>query len=322
MEKLCWHSLAICLSVPLLTSSCHETMYVQADRRIEIPEVKRHAVLKDLFTDFKIVALEDNEQCMLSWADKMQCSDSMFFVLNRRPIPSLLVFNHEGCFCRKIGQRGKGHGEYRNIVDFAIDEKNRRVYLLDELSTVLEYKMDGRFVKSVRLSKESYYRNILKTDAGFVFSTNHFRVKEHGDRSLLYFYDNDYRFVCEKIEVLPEPVMQPSFVRYPLQKDGNTICYHDNFNTCFHFFSQKDTAIHESVALYDERLFDYTDAVSERLYKQGPDYDKITSEYYADGIVYGWGMFYKGYNAYQYDVKKRKLKVSIYTDWNPELSNV
>lgn len=174
-------------------------------------------------------------------------------------------------------------------MDFVVDDATHKVFILDELSTVLVYDMDGRFVKSERLSKKSYYRNLLKVDGGFVFSTNHFRVKEHGDKSLLYFYDNDFRLTGEKVDVLPEPVMQPSFVRYPLQKEKDVICYHDNMNTCFHFFSQKDTARHESMALHDERLFDYTDALSERLYKNGEEYDNISSEYYADGFIYGWG---------------------------------
>lgn len=54
------------MACTLLAISCHEASYVQAVYQIEIPKTQKRVVLQDLFTDFRIVALENDEQCMLS----------------------------------------------------------------------------------------------------------------------------------------------------------------------------------------------------------------------------------------------------------------
>lgn len=306
------------LAVSLLVS-CIEYQTVQADRTINIPNKKECLELLDVFSDFKVVELENNEKCMLSKVKKLQYTDSMVYIWNQNANPSLLAFHKDGRFYKEIGKRGNGRGEYKNIVDFAVDNKDNKVYILSELSTILVYNTEGDYIFSKRLSNSSFFRNILKMDNGFVFSTNHLRLEENKDECLLYFYDNELKLIEKKLEVLPVPMFQPPFVRFPLQMDNKYLCYFDCFNTCFHFLSLAEKLKDESVALYNDRLFNYEDVVSERVYKNGADFDEITKEYYADGKVYGWGNFFGIYNMFIFNKKKNEFKTYRYTDWNPEI---
>jgi len=308
-----------CLSYTLIFFSCKEYQQIQADITVTIPNNKEHLELQDVFTVFSVIELENNEKCMLGKVEKMQCTDSMFYIFDRKAMPSLFAFHKDGKFSRKIGDCGNGRGEYQNIVDFTVDEQKQRIYILSELPTVIVYSTNGDFIKTVRLSNKSFFRNILKIKDGFIFSTNHLRREEYERESLLYFFDDDFNMTDRKLGVLPKPMFQPPFVRYPLQKDGDTVCYYDNFNTCFHFFSISDISKHKSVALYNDRISTYEDVISERFFKNATDYDEITREYYANGTVYGWGNFFGVYNIFLYDTKRNTLKVSRYTDWNPNI---
>lgn len=308
-----------CILAVSLLVSCIEYQTVQADRTINIPNKKERLELLDVFSDFKVVELENNEKCMLSKVRKLQYTDSMVYIWNQNANPSLLAFHKDGRFYKEIGKRGNGRGEYKNIVDFAVDNKDNKVYILSELSTILVYNTEGDYIFSKRLSNSSFFRNILKMDNGFVFSTNHLRLEENKDESLLYFYDNELKLIEKKLEVLPVPMFQPPFVRFPLQMDNKYLCYFDCFNTCFHFLSLAEKLKDESVALYNDRLFNYEDVVSERVYKNGADFDEITKEYYADGKVYGWGNFFGIYNMFIFNKKKNEFETYRYTDWNPEI---
>lgn len=303
----------------LSIASCKEYQSAQADRIINIPNNKKNVELQDVFTDFRVVELENNEKCMLSKVRKIQYTDSMLYIWDQNASPSIFAFHRDGKFYKKIGECGNGRGEYQNIVDFTVDERKKKIYILSELSTIVIYNTEGEFIKSKRLSKKSFFRNVLKVNDGFIFATNHLRLKENEEETLLYFFDENLKFTDRKLEVLPEPMFQPPFVRFPLQKDDDTVCYFDNFNTCFHFFSQSDSSKHESIMLHTDRIFDYEDVISERVFEDATDYDEITREFYADGVVYGWGNFFNIYNMFTYEVNKDKLKVYRYTDWSPEL---
>ena len=62
----------------------------------------------------------------------------------------ILVFNKTGKFLRSIGSKGHGPGEYARIHNFALDEKNKCLFITSSEAKILSYDLNGNFIKEVR----------------------------------------------------------------------------------------------------------------------------------------------------------------------------
>ena len=76
----------------------------------------------------------------------------------------ILVFNKDGKYVRSIGARGQGPGEYNFIMNLALDEKNKRLFILClGSSRIFCYDLEGKFLKSLYVPKifidDLYYTN-------------------------------------------------------------------------------------------------------------------------------------------------------------------
>ena len=83
--------------------------------------------------------------------DKVVFYNDSYFVLDKKT-SSLLVYDINGNFMRKIGERGNGPGEYKKIKDFQIDKKRQQVLILSELNkTLYKYSLEGEFKNRILL---------------------------------------------------------------------------------------------------------------------------------------------------------------------------
>lgn len=60
-------------------------------------------------------------------------------------------FDRKGKFIGKIGTNGRGPGEYTQLADFCIDQKNEKIFILaggSSKNNVLEYNFNGEFISS------------------------------------------------------------------------------------------------------------------------------------------------------------------------------
>jgi len=64
----------------------------------------------------------------------------------------ILEFNKEGKFVRKIGNIGRGPGEYTFCFDFTVDENKETIYVLDQ-NKLKVYSKTGNFLRNVSLEK-------------------------------------------------------------------------------------------------------------------------------------------------------------------------
>lgn len=62
-------------------------------------------------------------------------------------IEGMLIFNTDGSFNKKIGDNGRGPGEYYSVNSFTIDYENRLIYILDagRATKVMVYDFNGDF---------------------------------------------------------------------------------------------------------------------------------------------------------------------------------
>jgi hypothetical protein len=135
-----------------------------------------------IFKNFKLVPLETNEECLIGTITKITVFQDTIYVLDNFIAKALYVFDMNGKFIRSIGSRGQGPGEYNRPKDFAIDEKNQQIQLLD-ISRVITYDMQGKFIKNTSL------RNSITSIAcldGITYLDHHFSK----NRELLSYLDD------------------------------------------------------------------------------------------------------------------------------------
>ena len=112
-------------------------------------DLKDSVLFSTFFSSVKIIPLETNKNCLIgSIADIVIVNDTIY-VLDQFNAKSLLVFDLEGNFIRKIGNVGRGPGEYSMPQSFTVDTKHNQVHIVDRFRKILTYTLNGKFIKEV-----------------------------------------------------------------------------------------------------------------------------------------------------------------------------
>jgi len=86
--------------------------------------------LEDITREILIVPLEARPECMISRGIRqIALTPEGILVLDRES--NLFLFDTTGNYIRKIGNPGKGPGEFMGIAAFSWSEENRLIYVLD-----------------------------------------------------------------------------------------------------------------------------------------------------------------------------------------------
>lgn len=142
---------------------------------VDLNDIKTKETVKasDFFKNPKSIILETHEKSLIGNIKQVHIDDHRIIILDDSKNLNVLVFNLDGTFSHKIGELGRGAGEYISISDFTIDKKKDEIYLLDsEDAKVKKYNLStGKFINSipinsVRASKHIQYQdNCLYVDA-------------------------------------------------------------------------------------------------------------------------------------------------------------
>ncbi len=139
------------------------------------------------FSNVKLVFLETTDECIVGNIDQLRTHDDLYYVLDRS-FKSLLVFNEKGKFLRKIGKVGRGPGEYTSPRSFRIDEKNKKIYVLDYISRkLIIYDFDGKFLNDITLNSPYFNDFCLINDTGILHALDLLRTLD--DEYLLHNFD-------------------------------------------------------------------------------------------------------------------------------------
>jgi len=119
-------------------------------------------VYSTLYKGIRTILLETNDSCLVGEINKMQVYDQFIFILDNSIAKSLLVFDREGRFIRKIGRVGGGPGEYVEPTDFTLDTENRTIYVLDmHTKRINKYDLiTGNFLYPINLQNSSNCQHI------------------------------------------------------------------------------------------------------------------------------------------------------------------
>jgi hypothetical protein len=141
----------------LILSSCSQ----HPDNLIRTIEADINQVarlpLQSLTDRIEFVRLETSKDFLISSISKIVFHGQRIYILD---VQSQKVFcfdrSGKGIFC--INSKGKGPGEYVAVQDIAINNSNNTLELLDRYNLhLLQYDLDGRFIKNQRLPLETSF---------------------------------------------------------------------------------------------------------------------------------------------------------------------
>ena len=141
-----------------------------------------------LFDSVKYIILDNRDDCLIGEIAKIVHYDKRFYILDVQQM-ILFAFSETGQFEWKIDKRGNGPGEYRYLMDFDINQN--RLYLFDRRNQILEYDLNGNFVKKYEINIPGV--SFLINNGHFYFYTCN-STSETGDYSLLIMDDYGQKF--------------------------------------------------------------------------------------------------------------------------------
>ena len=161
--------LLLILFVFSCSNSQKEFSLTGADYIIDLDGKKEESIpLSTYFKTARTIILETNKDCLIGHINGLQAFDGCIYVHDMLDANSLFVFDMNGRFIRKIGNKGKGPGEYMRVSDFTLDTENKFIFLLDYEQRVHKYHLDGTYINTITPKMQhtnafsiQYYRNKL-----------------------------------------------------------------------------------------------------------------------------------------------------------------
>lgn len=103
-------------------------------------------------SNIKYVPLETKSECIIGDIKKVLKSKNYIFVADFSD--NLFVFNSNGKFVKKVGNKGKGPNEYISITDFTINNAKKEI-IIASMNEFLVFKFNGDFIRKSRINDSS-----------------------------------------------------------------------------------------------------------------------------------------------------------------------
>ena len=121
--------------------------------------------LTEIGNTITYIPLETSDKSLLRDLRSIKVTDTYIAVKDI----DLFVFNHLGDFITQIGKRGQGPGEYSTVlISYEISFDSKKIFLLVDNSTCLEYEMEGILINSYKLNP-AIVNMLTLNDSLFVF---------------------------------------------------------------------------------------------------------------------------------------------------------
>lgn len=270
--------------------------------------------LDQIYNEFECISLETNEECIFGSINQLILFDNKFFILDMTRMKKIFVYEQDGSFSHTIGKVGNGPGEYTNIEDFTIDEKNKHVVILTYPSTVFVYNLNGDFVLKKQLSTSSMFWSIESFSDGYVCSTNQ---QSALNDSLLHFYDKNFVLTHTLLKPLSFQITMPPFVTNPIQKEKKQLYYFDSFTATMYSNISNKTEHKATLFNIGEQMEPEIFKDVQQFFEKQMEYSFFNDVIIADNVLYAT-FFRKGEACdLVYDLNTQKINVSKAIGWRP-----
>ena len=108
--------------------------------------------LSEIADTVEMIPLEQVYDSDIAQVERIIPYKGHYYILNTIGFSngSLLVFDKNGNFVRKIDKRGGGPGEYADVQDIAIDPKNDELIFMTQPKGIYRYDLEGNFISKAR----------------------------------------------------------------------------------------------------------------------------------------------------------------------------
>lgn len=103
------------------------------------------------------------------------------YVMDCRKL-SVFAFDEKGVFLRKYGRRGEGPGEFVIMLDFAVDDRNRMLHILDlKHNKISRFLLDGTLHSEIKVDK--FVERLFLADGNTYYIVGN--VRDENDKELI-----------------------------------------------------------------------------------------------------------------------------------------
>ena len=140
----------------------HNPMRVDVDARHKVS-------VFDIFERVELIPLETTDESIFNHVTILIYHDGVLYIFDAIG-EKILAFDLTGKFLFKIDDRGQGPQEYLHINGFEIDSQRNKILVLDPfLNSLIEYDLNGRFVRRTRLPEiTNFYRRLRYLGDGII----------------------------------------------------------------------------------------------------------------------------------------------------------
>lgn len=152
--------------VAILITSCNSYSDRSTICLTDLKNSKQIVDTDDLF-EFTYIPLEYKSECPIINIDKAVVTDECIFIKSDN---SIYKFSLTGEFLNGIGTFGQGPGEYLSVMDMAVNEISKYVYVVDFAGKkVLIYNYDSNYIDNIPL--QTWVSHIESSNNQILLST-------------------------------------------------------------------------------------------------------------------------------------------------------
>ena len=237
---------------------------------IRIPIGIHPANLDTVFSSYDFIPLETNEKCIVGQITKILACKDCFCILDRDN-KNVFIFDNDGRFRCKLGEKGHGPREHVDAWNIAYDEESETISLLDLSGRKLQhFDLDGNF-----LGEQSLY--ILFTEFEYLKERMVlFTGKSYNEFSDIF---DLYQMVITDKKMSPisrgfkttNEIRQEFRYSGVFKKNDNKVLYDDLLSDTIWSVNERDVSPFIVMDIENKRRFSQNEKLhmTDQLYKEG-----------------------------------------------------
>lgn len=251
--------------VAILITSCNSYSDRSTICLNDLKNSKQIVDTDDLF-EFTYIPLEYKSECPIINIDKAVVTDECIFIKSDN---SIYKFSLTGEFLNGIGTFGQGPGEYLSVMDMAVNEISKYVYVVDFAGKkVLIYNYDSNYIDNIPL--QTWVSHIESSNNQILLSTMNTTGVEK-DKLIVYDangkelvrFNNDVKYELQDFYMYPDIKT--------IQQLNDDVIFRQPFNDTIYTYNPKKQLLEKRFVFDFENLYMPYDILA--------SYDLFSSQY-------------------------------------------
>jgi hypothetical protein len=193
--ETCCFSLFTVTVIILLNVSCGNRNHEKSDNlndaayTMNINVSNLYTLSGDRFLSASPIVLETNKESLIGTIDKLYLTDSLIIIFDGKQM-CIFVFDIQGKYIRRIGEKGNGPGEYIELNDVFYDAANKQILAHERYKNkIYTYNLHGELMSQSKVAK-FHFDSFCRTNEGYWIYT-----WDHPDGYQLILLDEDLQNV-------------------------------------------------------------------------------------------------------------------------------